>query len=61
MLFKVGLVLLVLWSIGLVGAYDPGKPVHTLLLIGFMLLLLSALSARVAAVERERAQHREKH
>ena len=61
MLFKVGILLLVLWLVGLLGPYDLGKPVHTLLLVGLMLLLLSGLKARDAAVERDRAQHREKH
>ena len=59
MLFKTGLLLLVLWLLGLFGPYDLGKPVHTFLLIGLMLLLLSGLKARDAAIEHERAQQRE--
>ena len=59
MLSKVGLLLLVLWVVGLLGPYELGKPVHALLLVGLMLLLLSGLKARDAAVERERARQRE--
>jgi hypothetical protein len=61
MLFKGGALLLVLWLIGLFGPYDLGKPAHLLLLASWMLLLIAVLKARDAAVERDRAQHREKH
>ena len=50
MLFKVALVLLVLWLLGLSGVYDIGDLVHGLLLVGLMLLLLAFLNARDAAV-----------
>jgi hypothetical protein len=61
MLFKAGVVLLVLWLVGLFGPYDLGKIVHTLLLVGLMLLLLSGLKTRDAALDREREQQRGKH
>jgi hypothetical protein len=50
MLFKVGLVLLAVWSLGLVGVYRVGDLFHVLLLAGLMLLLLGVLRARDAAV-----------
>ena len=48
MLFKVALVLLTAWVLGLVGMYNAGNLVHALLLIGLMLLLLAFLRARDA-------------
>jgi hypothetical protein len=50
MLLKVALVLLAVWLIGVLGAYDIGDAVHVLLLVGGMLLLLGVLKARDAAV-----------
>jgi hypothetical protein len=52
MLFKVALVLLALWVIGLFGVYDVGQLVHALLLAGLMLLVLAFLHARDAALRR---------
>jgi len=52
MLFKIALVLLTAWVLGLVGVYNAGDLVHVLLLIGFMLLLLAFVRARDAAVRR---------
>ncbi len=49
MLFKVGLVLLAVWLLGLVGVYRIGDLLHVLLLVGLMLLLLGLLRARDAA------------
>jgi hypothetical protein len=49
MLFKISLVLLSLWLIGVVGVYRVGDLVHVLLLAGLMLLLLAFLRARDAA------------
>ena len=60
MLFKAGLLLLLLWLIGLLGPFAFGKPVHAFLLVGLMLLLLGALRAREAAVLQERAQQGDK-
>ena len=48
MLFKVALVLLTSWVLGLVGVYNVGDLVHVLLLIGLMLLLLAFVRARDA-------------
>ena len=52
MLFKISLVLLSLWLIGVVGVYNVGDLVHVLLLVGLMLLLLAFLRARDAAARR---------
>ena len=52
MLFKIALVLLSLWLIGVVGVYSAGDLVHVLLLVGLMLLLLAFLRARDAAARR---------
>ena len=49
MLFKAGLVLLISWLLGVLGAYDLGQLVHVQLLVGLMCLLLGALRARDAA------------
>ena len=50
MFFKVGLVLLAVWLLGLVGVYRIGDLFHVFLLVGLMLLLLAFLHARDAAV-----------
>ena len=50
MLFKVGLVLLAVWLLGLVGVYRIGDLFHVFLLVGLMLLFLELLHARDAAV-----------
>jgi hypothetical protein len=50
MLFKIALVLLVAWVIGVAGIFAVGDLVHILLLGGLMLLLLAFLRARDAAV-----------
>lgn len=52
MLFKIALVLLLSWLVGVVGVYDVGDLVHVLLLVGLMLLLLAFLRARDAAARR---------
>ena len=52
MLFKIAILLLTAWVLGLVGVYNVGDVVHVLLLIGLMLLLLAFLRARDAAVRR---------
>ena len=49
MLLKIGLVLLVTWLLGVLGAYRLGQNVHIFLLVGLMLLLLGFLKAREAA------------
>lgn len=50
MLIRVGLVLLVVWLLGLVGVYRIGDLFHVFLLVGLMLLLLGFLRVRDAAV-----------
>lgn len=50
MFFKIGLVLLALWLLGLFGVYDVGDRFHAFLLVGLMLLLLGFLHARDAAL-----------
>lgn len=52
MLFKIGLVLLLAWLLGIAGIYRIGEVVHVLLLIALMLLLLAFLRAREAALRR---------
>jgi hypothetical protein len=48
MLFKIGLVLLAVWLLGLLGVYRIGDLFHVFLLVGLM-LLLGFLHARDAA------------
>ena len=50
MLFKVAIVLLAIWLLGLVGVYRVGDLVHVFLLVGLMLMLLAMLKARDAAL-----------
>ena len=50
MLFKVAVVLLVAWLLGVLGVYRVGDLVHVLLLVGMMLLLLAFVRAREAAI-----------
>ena len=52
MLFRIALVLLAVWLLGVVGVYNIGDLVHVLLLVGLMLLLLAFLRARDAVVRR---------
>jgi hypothetical protein len=52
MLFKIALVLLAAWLLGVLGVYRAGDIVHVLLLVGLMLLLLAFLRARDAGVRR---------
>jgi len=49
MLFKIALLLLFVWLLGVLGVYDVGTLVHVPLLVGPMLLLLAFLKARDAA------------
>jgi hypothetical protein len=56
MLFKIGLVLLAVWVLGLLGVYRIGDLFHVFLLIGLMLLLLGFLNARDAAVRAAAAE-----
>ena len=50
MLWKIGLVLLAVWLLGVLGVYSVGTIVHVLLLVGLMMLLLALVQARDAAV-----------
>ena len=49
LLLKAALLLLLVWLLGVVGAYDVGSLVHVPLLVGLMLLLLAFLKAHDAA------------
>lgn len=55
MVFKVACVLLLLWLVGLFAIEQAGDLIHVLLLIGLMLLLVSFLKAREAAIQRARS------
>ena len=52
MLFKVALVILGAWLLGLVGVFDERGFTHVPLLVGLMLVLLAVLRARDAAMRR---------
>lgn len=60
MYFKIALVLLVAWLLGVAGVYRIGDRVHVLLLVGLMLLLLAFLKARDAAVRADRGRQSDK-
>lgn len=57
MLFKIALVLLLAWLLGVLGVYTVGTLVHVLLLVGLMLLLLAMLKSRDAAAGRGPGSH----
>jgi hypothetical protein len=46
MYFRISLVLLIAWLLGVVGVYALGQLVHVLLLVGLMCLLLAFLESR---------------
>lgn len=52
MLFKIALVLLLAWLLGVFEIYPAGNLVHILLLAGLTLMLLVFLRARDAAAQR---------
>ena len=52
MLFRVAFVLLCVWLLGVLGAYNVGDLVHMLLLGGLLLLLIAFMRARDEAVRR---------
>ena len=52
MFFRISLVLLGAWLLGVLGVYRIGDLLHVFLLIGLMLLLLSFLRTREAATRR---------
>jgi hypothetical protein len=52
MLFKTAFALLIVWLLGLFGAYCVGDLAQVFLLVGLMLLLLAVLKARDAALRR---------
>ena len=54
MLFKVSLILLVGWLIGVFGVYSVGRLHHVLLLAALMLMLLSFARTRDAAMSEAR-------
>lgn len=46
MLYTIALVLLVLWLVGLIGAYTVGGLIHVLLVIAVVMVLLRVISGR---------------
>jgi hypothetical protein len=60
MLFKLALVLLAAWLIGVLAAPNAGSLVHVLLLAGLALLLLAFLRARDEAMRRAADRQTEK-
>ena len=52
MLFKIALVLLAVWLLGVLGLFTIGDLIHVFLLAGLALLLLALLKARDAAMRR---------
>jgi hypothetical protein len=60
MLFKVALVLLATWLVGVLFVPRAGQAVHVLLLVGLTLLLLAVLRAREEAMRRTVEGHVDK-
>src|SRR5688500_11083781 len=60
MLFKIAIVLLSVWIIGVVGLFEVGDLVHVLLLGGLLLLLMAFAKAREAAVRGTNGRSRER-
>jgi hypothetical protein len=52
MLFKIGLLFLAVWLVGVLGAFEVGEAIHVLLLVGGLLLLIGFLHAREDALRR---------
>ena len=52
MVFKIAIVLLAAWLLGVLGLYNIGDAVHVLLLVGLMLFMIAFLKAREAAARR---------
>jgi hypothetical protein len=52
MLFKVAAALLIVWVLGIIGVYRGGNLARIFLLVGLMVLFLSVLKARDAALRR---------
>lgn len=48
MLYTIALVLLVLWLVGLIGAYTLGGLIHVLLVLAIVVVLLRVISGRKA-------------
>jgi hypothetical protein len=60
MLFKIGVVLLLAWLLGVIGVYSVGDRIHVLLLSGLLLFLLALAKARDAAAARHDDSDQEK-
>jgi hypothetical protein len=56
MLFKIAVVLLIVWLCGVLGLYQAGEIVHVLLLVGMLLMLMAFLKARDAAIDAARRE-----
>lgn len=52
MVFKIALLLLVAWLLGVLGLYNLGDVAHFVLLVGLMFLLMAFLDARHGVVTR---------
>jgi hypothetical protein len=50
MLYKIGVVLLILWLLGLVTSYTLGGVIHVLLVIALVMVLASFISGRRRSV-----------
>jgi uncharacterized protein DUF5670 len=59
MLWKIALVLLFIWLLGVLGVYDVGELVHIPLLAGLMLLPIAFMRARDAALRDDGEPSRE--
>jgi hypothetical protein len=57
MLFKTAIALLIVWLLGVFGAYRVGNLAHVFLLAGLMVLLLAVLKAREAALRRSESRN----
>jgi hypothetical protein len=59
MLWKIALVLLFIWLLGVLGVYEVGELVHIPLFAGLMLLPIAFMRARDAASREDRERSRE--
>ena len=46
MLYTIGLILLILWLLGVASGYTTGAFIHVLLVVGLVLFLVGSLSGR---------------
>jgi hypothetical protein len=60
MLWKIALVLLFVWLLGVLGVYDVGELVHIPLFAGLMLLPIAFMRARDAPIRADRGRPHER-